>query len=226
MSSSPTWSGRLQVPGRSGLSVMPQIQTACSGASWIARVVSAMLSAPSSRSLPMASAKRPSPAARCRCGWWRRPRQHLDRPPLRPQQQARGDDHQHRHRGRDTRLQEPAGPSVRIGPEALRTFRSTCYRTNRPTDNSGKEQRRRADHRFVVTTGIGLPLSEFGSLAGTRQVLGQRRALDSRAGLSWRGVRAAGAVSGRRVRTGRAARATAVTRAPGIRVQPVASTRA
>ncbi|MGW3513480.1 hypothetical protein, partial [Streptomyces sp. NPDC000994] len=35
----PQQAGRLQVPGRSGLSVMPQIQTACSGASRIARVV-------------------------------------------------------------------------------------------------------------------------------------------------------------------------------------------
>jgi len=38
--------------------VMPQIQTACSGASRIARVVLAMLSAPSSRSLPMARFRR------------------------------------------------------------------------------------------------------------------------------------------------------------------------
>lgn len=43
--------------------VLPQIQAGCSGSSRIAQVVLAMLSAPSSRSLPMVSfAKRPSAA--------------------------------------------------------------------------------------------------------------------------------------------------------------------
>lgn len=54
----PVDAGRLQVSGRGGLSVMPQIRMACSGASRIARVVLAMLSAPSSRSLPMAGFRR------------------------------------------------------------------------------------------------------------------------------------------------------------------------